>query len=53
PFQCEFCPSAFSRKHDLKRHIKIHTGFTPAHKCKHCGKNYARVEALAKHEAAK
>jgi len=53
PFQCEFCPSAFSRKHDLKRHIKIHTGSTPAHKCKHCGKNYARVEALAKHEAAK
>jgi hypothetical protein len=53
PFQCEFCPSAFSRKHDLKRHIKIHTGSTPAHKCKHCGKSYARVEALAKHEAAK
>ncbi|ORX79489.1 hypothetical protein BCR32DRAFT_328105 [Anaeromyces robustus] len=53
PFQCEFCPSAFSRKHDLKRHIKIHTGNTPAHKCKHCGKNYARLEALNKHEAAK
>jgi len=53
PFQCEFCPSAFSRKHDLKRHIKIHTGSTPAHKCKHCGKSYARAEALAKHEAGK
>jgi len=53
PFQCEFCPSAFSRKHDLKRHIKIHIGNTPAHKCKQCGKSYARLEALNKHEAAK
>jgi len=53
PFQCEFCPSAFSRKHDLKRHIKIHTGNTPAHKCKQCGKSYTRLEALTKHEAAK
>jgi len=53
PFQCEFCPSAFSRKHDLKRHIKIHTGNTAAYKCQHCGKSYARVESLAKHEAAK
>ncbi|ORX50000.1 hypothetical protein BCR36DRAFT_583610 [Piromyces finnis] len=53
PFQCEFCPSAFSRKHDLKRHIKIHTGSTPAHKCKHCGKSYARIEALTKHETTK
>jgi len=53
PFQCEFCPSAFSRKHDLKRHIKIHIGNTAAYKCQHCGKSYARVESLAKHEAAK
>jgi len=51
-YQCEFCPSAFSRKHDLKRHIKIHTNSTPAHKCSHCGKSYARADALAKHEAA-
>lgn len=51
-YQCEFCPSAFSRKHDLKRHVKIHTNTTPTHKCKHCGKNYARADALAKHEAA-
>ncbi|KAG4103608.1 hypothetical protein H8356DRAFT_1362856 [Neocallimastix lanati (nom. inval.)] len=53
PFQCEFCPSAFSRKHDLKRHLKVHTGNTAAYKCKHCGKSYARAETLAKHEAAK
>jgi len=36
-YKCEFCPSAFSRKHDLKRHIKIHTGTTTTttSKCKH------------------
>jgi len=36
-YKCEYCPSAFSRKHDLKRHIKIHTGATTttAQKCKH------------------
>jgi len=51
PYQCEYCPSAFSRKHDLKRHIKIHIGNTSAYKCQHCGKSYARAEALAKHQA--
>jgi len=35
-YKCEYCPSAFSRKHDLKRHIKIHTGATTTtQKCKH------------------
>jgi hypothetical protein len=53
PFQCEFCPSAFSRKHDLKRHIKVHIGNTAAYKCQHCGKSYARAESLVKHEASK
>ncbi|KAJ2834496.1 hypothetical protein GGI24_000353 [Coemansia furcata] len=35
PFKCETCDQSFSRNHDLKRHVKIHSGVKP-HKCPKC-----------------
>ncbi|KAL6609344.1 hypothetical protein U3516DRAFT_495713, partial [Neocallimastix sp. 'constans'] len=48
PYACDKCSSSFSRKHDLKRHEKLHTGVRP-YVCKICNKSYTRSDALARH----
>ncbi|KAJ3184865.1 hypothetical protein HDU85_001545 [Gaertneriomyces sp. JEL0708] len=48
PFHCELCPASFSRKHDLKRHTRIHLGIRPF-KCGACGKVFSRHDALNRH----
>lgn len=48
PFHCELCPASFSRKHDLKRHTRIHLGIRPF-KCDACGKVFSRHDALNRH----
>ncbi|TPX68199.1 hypothetical protein SpCBS45565_g03282 [Spizellomyces sp. 'palustris'] len=48
PFHCEMCPASFSRKHDLKRHTRIHLGIRPF-KCDACGKVFSRHDALNRH----
>ncbi|KAI9500179.1 hypothetical protein BX070DRAFT_177378, partial [Coemansia spiralis] len=48
PFKCETCEQSFSRNHDLKRHVKIHSGIKP-HKCPKCGKSFGRSDALKRH----
>ncbi|KAJ2710361.1 transcriptional regulator of sulfur amino acid metabolism [Coemansia spiralis] len=52
PFKCETCEQSFSRNHDLKRHVKIHSGVKP-HKCPKCGKSFGRSDALKRHSMVK
>ncbi|OMJ29700.1 Zinc finger and BTB domain-containing protein 7C [Smittium culicis] len=52
PYKCNACNQSFSRNHDLKRHIKIHTGVKP-YKCKKCGKKFGRSDALKRHSLVK
>ncbi|KAI9477177.1 hypothetical protein BX667DRAFT_461445, partial [Coemansia mojavensis] len=51
-FKCETCEQSFSRNHDLKRHVKIHSGIKP-HKCPKCGKSFGRSDALKRHSMVK
>ncbi|EMG50170.1 hypothetical protein G210_4803 [Candida maltosa Xu316] len=48
PFGCTFCPKRFVRQHDLNRHIKGHIEARYS-KCP-CGKEFARLDALRKHQ---
>ncbi|KAK3075789.1 hypothetical protein LTR53_000614 [Teratosphaeriaceae sp. CCFEE 6253] len=48
PYVCQTCQSRFQRLHDLKRHVKLHTG-KKAHRCDKCGRQFARGVALARH----
>lgn len=48
PYQCHMCRRAFARKHDLQRHIRVHTGDKP-YSCPCCKKAFARTDALKRH----
>ncbi|KAI8881690.1 hypothetical protein K501DRAFT_124850, partial [Backusella circina FSU 941] len=48
PFVCKVCSRPFARKHDLQRHIRVHTGFKP-YSCLHCKKAFVRTDALKHH----
>ncbi|KAG9319584.1 hypothetical protein KVV02_005014 [Mortierella alpina] len=48
PFPCHLCTRIFSRKHDLQRHIRVHTGSKP-YLCMSCQKAFARTDALSRH----
>ncbi|KAJ1977282.1 hypothetical protein H4R34_003643 [Dimargaris verticillata] len=52
PYKCPTCNQSFSRNHDLKRHVKIHTGLKP-HQCQRCGKRFGRSDALKRHSLVK
>lgn len=50
-FVCPFsqiCDQQFSRKHDLLRHIRIHTN-EKAYRCERCFKAFTRLDALKRH----
>ena len=46
---CEFCNKHFSTTHNLRRHIRSHTGEKPL-KCHFCDKAFARTDYQQKHE---
>ncbi|OZJ03370.1 hypothetical protein BZG36_02994 [Bifiguratus adelaidae] len=48
PFACTLCSRAFARKHDLQRHVRVHTGHKP-YICSGCSKGFARSDALGRH----
>lgn len=48
PYPCSMCKRAFARKHDLQRHIRVHTGDKP-YVCPCCKKAFARTDALKRH----
>ncbi|KAG1057056.1 hypothetical protein G6F43_001080 [Rhizopus delemar] len=47
-YDCNICPRSFARKHDLQRHIRVHTGAKPYY-CLNCEKSFARTDALKRH----
>lgn len=47
-FPCHVCYRSFARKHDLQRHIRVHTGAKP-YSCLSCNKSFARTDALKRH----
>lgn len=46
-FICSVCGNDFVRQHDLKRHMKIHSGVKP-YNCP-CGRTFCRQDALTRH----
>ncbi|KAJ3336342.1 hypothetical protein HDU93_003044 [Gonapodya sp. JEL0774] len=51
-FRCDNCPAAFVRKHDLRRHERIHLGLKP-YVCRFCSKAFARLDAMNRHTMLK
>lgn len=47
-FACHLCSRQFARKHDLQRHIRVHTGVKP-YSCLNCSKSFVRTDALKRH----
>ena len=47
-FSCPYCDQAFSRKYDMEKHQRKHTGDKP-YKCGICGKQFVQVGSLAVH----
>jgi uncharacterized Zn-finger protein len=48
PHSCGYCQRTFSRRHDLERHTRVHTGIKP-YKCPACNKCFARSDARRRH----
>lgn len=49
PHACSICGSRFTRFHNLKQHIKLHSGIKP-YQCDHCGKRFTRNYTLRLHK---
>ena len=49
PHVCTICNSKFTRYHNLKQHIKLHSGIKP-YQCEHCGKRFTRNYTLRLHK---
>jgi len=48
PYQCQICKSKFTRYHNLKQHVKLHSGVKP-YSCKICNKSFTRNYTLKLH----
>jgi len=49
PYECPICQAKFTRYHNLKQHIKLHSGIKPF-KCNSCGKSFTRNYTLKLHQ---
>lgn len=48
-FICENCGKGFFSKHDVKIHMRVHTGETP-YACSECPKQFTQASALLRHK---
>ncbi|MCL4137408.1 UNVERIFIED_CONTAM: hypothetical protein GTU68_059856 [Idotea baltica] len=48
PFPCTVCPSRFTLRKDLERHMRIHTGEKPF-ECPHCHCKFNQKSTLKTH----
>ncbi|KAL3895617.1 MAG: hypothetical protein SGCHY_004594 [Lobulomycetales sp.] len=49
PYACQLCDAEFSRKHDLRRHVKSIHSDTKPHNCKYCPSGFTRMDGLKRH----
>ncbi|PVF97606.1 hypothetical protein CPB86DRAFT_815465 [Serendipita vermifera] len=47
-FPCDYCTASFSRRHDLERHRRGHSGETP-YSCEGCGAGFTRSDGRGRH----
>lgn len=52
PFKCDYCLKCFTRRGDLKRHWRVHSGEKP-YKCNVCSYTTANFSSLKLHVKAK
>ncbi|KAI0816854.1 hypothetical protein BC628DRAFT_1334099 [Trametes gibbosa] len=50
---CPLCGKCFTRSHDVKRHLDIHSADKPGSVCKVCDKTFSRPDALGRHQKSK
>ncbi|RUO97087.1 hypothetical protein BC936DRAFT_141001 [Jimgerdemannia flammicorona] len=50
-YKCTECGAPFRRSHDMKRHMKSHSGERP-YVCTVCDRPFARLDALHRHQRA-
>ncbi|KIM32646.1 hypothetical protein M408DRAFT_62335 [Serendipita vermifera MAFF 305830] len=49
-FPCDMCTASFSRRHDLERHRRGHSGeCTSPYVCEGCGSGFTRSDGRGRH----
>ncbi|KAJ3080591.1 Metallothionein expression activator [Quaeritorhiza haematococci] len=49
PFACQYCPSRFTRAHDLRRHEQSLHATSPRFSCPYCEATFQRSDAYRRH----